>query len=61
VHKDDEQCFHDLYAEATELIHRNFFVLTVATNLAANYPVQGMKWTRSKTYYDYCKKAKACA
>ena len=61
VHKNNEQCFHDLYAEATELIHRNFFVLTTGTNLAANYPVQGMKWTHSKTYYDYCQKAKASA
>ncbi len=57
--KDNERCFSELYAEATELIRRNFFVMSAGSHVAANYPIQGMKWSHSKTYYEYCQKAKA--
>jgi hypothetical protein len=59
VQKEGERCFSDLYGEAIELIRRNLFAMTAGTTVAANYPIQGMKWSRSKTYYEYCQKAKA--
>jgi hypothetical protein len=61
VHKDGERCFSDLYSEAIDLIRRNFFAMTAGTMVAANYPIQGMKCSRSKIYYEYCQKARARA
>jgi hypothetical protein len=59
VQKDGEGHFHDLYNEAVELIRRNFFIMSTGAGMHANGPVQGMKWTHSDTYYNYCKAAKA--
>ena len=59
VHKDGERYFSDLYNEAIELIRRNFLAMTAGTMVAANYPIQGMKYSLSKVYYEYCQKAKA--
>lgn len=59
VQKDGEGHFHDLYNEAVELIRRNFFIMSTGSGMHANGPVQGMKWTHSDTYYNYCKAAKA--
>lgn len=59
VNKEGERCFSDLYVEAIELIRRNFFAMTAGSMAAANYPIQGMKWSRSEIYYEYCQKAKA--
>lgn len=59
VYKGGEGHFHHLYNEAVELIRRNFFVMSTGAGMHANGPVQGMKWTHSDTYYNYCKAAKA--
>jgi hypothetical protein len=52
--KDGEQHFHSRYNEGVELIHRNFFVQSVAASMHANAPMQGMKWEHTDRYYDYC-------
>jgi hypothetical protein len=57
--KDGENCFHDLYNEAVELIWRNFFVASTGSGMHANGPVHGMKWTHTDAYYHYCLAAKA--
>lgn len=59
VRKDGERYFSDLYSEAIELIRRNFFAMTAGTMVAANYPIQGMKYSHTIVYYEYCQKAKA--
>lgn len=59
VHKEGERYFSDLYGEAIELIRRNFFAMTAGNMVAANYPIQGMRCSHSKIYYEYCQKAMA--
>lgn len=53
----DDLVFHTLYSDAVELIRRNFFVLSGGASHYANGPVKGMRWTHTKSYYDYCKQA----
>lgn len=59
IQRNGEDCFHELYNEAVELIRRNFFVMSTGTSMHNNGPVQGMKWNHSDSYYAYCKAAKA--
>lgn len=59
IRKGDENLFHDLYNEGVELIGRNFFVLSTGASMHANGPIQGMKWTHTDSYYQYCRAAKA--
>ncbi len=54
VHNNRDCHSHDLCNMAVELMRRNFFVMTSGIKAYANYPVQGMKWDHSESYYPYC-------
>jgi len=55
---DGNKVFHDKYKEAVELINRNIFIQSSYSGIAANMPIQGMKWDNTVMYYKYCKDAK---
>ncbi len=55
---DGGKVFHTKYDEAVELINRNIFIQSSYSGMAANMPIQGMKWDSTEMYYKYCKEAK---
>lgn len=55
---DGEKVFHNRYKEAVELINRNIFIQSAYSGMAANMPIQGMKWDNTEMYYKYCTEAK---